>query len=212
MKKTILFDLDGTLIDSTESILDGFRTAFKQQNEIYPDDEKIKSFIGYPLEIMFSKLGVKDELVDEFVKAYKSRYKSTFLDATTLLPSAKEAVKEAYEFADLGVVTTKTSKYSVVLLEDLGILQYFSAVIGRDDVSNAKPHPEPILKALSVMKKSFEHSYMVGDTKLDAICATKAGINSVCVTCGYGKKNELEQHCKNIFKTPLEAVNFIKNL
>lgn len=144
---TLLFDLDGTLIDSTPAILDGFRYAFAHLGAAEPSDEAIKRLIGHPLEVMFERLGVTRD-VQNFVLAYKQRYAQTFLDQTVLLSGAFEAVCAASEFANLGVVTTKTSKFSKILLQHLGIAKFFGTIVGREDVQNPKPSAEPILKAL----------------------------------------------------------------
>lgn len=144
---TLLFDLDGTLIDSTPAILDGFHYAFAHLGAAEPSDEAIKRLIGHPLEVMFERLGVTRD-VQNFVLAYKQRYAQTFLDQTVLLSGAFEAVRAASEFANLGVVTTKTSKFSKILLQHLGIAEFFGTIVGREDVQNPKPSAEPILKAL----------------------------------------------------------------
>lgn len=72
MHKIILFDLDGTLIDSTKSILDGFKHAFTIHNKYYPGDDKVLNLIGHPLEFMFENLGVSKDMVDNFVLSYKN--------------------------------------------------------------------------------------------------------------------------------------------
>ena len=143
----LLFDLDGTLIDSTPAILDGFHYAFAHLGAAEPNDEAIKRLIGYPLEVMFERLGVTRD-VQNFVLAYKQRYAQTFLDQTVLLSGAFEAVRTASEFTNLGVVTTKTSKFSKILLQHLGIAEFFGTIVGREDVQDPKPSAEPILKAL----------------------------------------------------------------
>ena len=144
---TLLFDLDGTLIDSTPAILDGFHYAFAHLGAAEPSDEAIKRLIGHPLEVMFERLGAARD-VQNFVLAYKQRYAQIFLDQTVLLSGAFEAVRTASEFANLGVVTTKTSKFSKILLQHLGIAKFFGTIVGREDVQNPKPSAEPILKAL----------------------------------------------------------------
>ena len=144
---TLLFDLDGTLIDSTPAILDGFHYAFAHFGAADPSDEAIKRLIGHPLEVMFERLGAAQD-VQDFVLAYKQRYEQIFLDQTVLLSGAHEAVQEASEFANLGVVTTKTSKFSKILLQHLGIAEFFGTIVGREDVQDPKPSAEPILKAL----------------------------------------------------------------
>lgn len=144
---TLLFDLDGTLIDSTPAILEGFHYAFAHLGAAEPSDEAIKRLIGHPLEVMFERLGAARD-VQDFVLAYKQRYAQIFLDQTVLLDGAYEAVREASEFANLGVVTTKTSKFSKILLQHLGIADFFGTIVGREDVQDPKPSAEPILKAL----------------------------------------------------------------
>lgn len=214
MQKIILFDLDGTLIDSTKSILDGFKHAFTTYNKPYPGDEKVLNLIGHPLEYMFSNLGVSNDLVDKFVTSYKKNYQSSYLHTTILLPYAKEGILEAYKFANLGVVTTKTSLYSKILLDELGVGNYFKVIIGRDDVKFPKPDAEPINKALRLINQdiSSKNIFMIGDTIMDLGSAKNAGVNGIGLTCGYGKFDDLKHFTKNIFKSPLEAVLYIKNL
>ena len=195
-KPTILFDLDGTLIDSTEAIVNGFYKAFRSYNLTEPTKAQICSLVGHPLEYMFGSLGVKEHLIADFIAIYKDDY-------------GFEAVSKASEFANLGVVTTKTSLYSKNLLENLGILKYFSVVIGRDDVAYPKPNPEPILKALEAIGKS-QKSYMIGDTPMDAKAAKSAGIFSIGVTCGYESRENLESICDYVCLDALSAVEYIR--
>lgn len=108
MNKTILFDLDGTLIDSTDAILNSFQGAFKALGLTSKNNEEIKNLIGYPLEQMFRMLYPdKVNLSKEFVLAYREIYAQIYLEQTTLLPKAKEALELGSEIADLGIVTTK---------------------------------------------------------------------------------------------------------
>jgi len=206
---TILFDLDGTLIDSTDAILESFGVAYDTFGERTPDKEEIKSLIGYPLDDMFKKLGISGE-AERYVDAYKKHYRIISRTKTTLLPLAQEAIQEASRFAKLGIVTTKTAKYSEELLEHMGIMQYFGILIGRESVQNPKPHAEPIHKAIKYLDASYESTWMIGDTILDLQSAKNAGIESVGVLCGYGKKSELKKYTKNITDNAFDAIKFIK--
>ncbi len=210
----ILFDLDGTLIDSTDAIISTFYHSFKVKNfEFNGSEDDIKSLIGYPLDVMYESLGVPKEKACEFVDTYKERYREISIDMTFLLDNAKEAVELASQNARLGVVTTKTTRYSIPLLENMGIMKYFECIVGRQEVINPKPHPEPILKAMEMMQVSNEkfEIYMIGDTKLDLIAAKEANIRGVGVLCGYGKIEELSLYTQMIEENSLQAVKSIIN-
>ena len=209
----ILFDLDGTLIDSTDAIVSTFYHSFKEQNfNFTKTDEEIKALIGYPLDIMYAQLGVQEDKIWDFVASYKNRYRLISKEKTTLLDDALQAVELASSIARVSVVTTKTRKYTMPLLEHFGLAEHFEIVTGRENVENPKPHPEPILITLEQMNydKNQDNVWMIGDTKLDLIAAKDAKVNSIGVLCGYGKENELKEYTNFIEKDALQAIKYIK--
>lgn len=202
------------MIDSTSAILESFAYSYEKMGyKCDKSDDEICSLIGYPLDVMYEKLGVKTKKIDDFILCYKEKYKVISKEKTKLLPKVSEAIILASSFARLGVVTTKTAFYSKELLEHFNLLKYFCVVIGREDVINPKPSPEPIIKALKELKASPEKDniYMLGDTILDLISAKKSQVNAVAVLSGYGKEKELRKHTDNIKLDVYEAVNNIKN-
>ncbi|WP_310442117.1 HAD family hydrolase [Sulfurimonas sp.] len=207
----ILFDLDGTLIDSTEAILESFHHSFAVHKYPKQSDEEIKSLIGYPLDIMYENLGVDKELIWDFVATYKEHYREISTQKTELLKNAKEAVLLAKEFAVLGIVTTKTGRYSRVLMEHFGLMEHFDVLIGREDVQNPKPHEEPILKALEKLNTKNREIWMIGDTKLDLISAKNANVNSIAVLSGYDDLNTLKKFTDVILNDALEATLYLQN-
>ncbi len=208
----ILFDLDGTLIDSTEAILESFHNSFDVHNYPHADDEAIKALIGHPLDVMYRSLGVEEERVWDFVTTYKEYYREISTQKTVLLENAKEAVEAAKEFATLGIVTTKTGKYSRILMEHFGLMDKFDVLIGREDVTEPKPHAEPILKALERLEAKHRNIWMIGDTTMDLIAAKNAGINAIGVVSGYDREEELCKECDIVLRDSLDAVSYLKGI
>lgn len=207
----ILFDLDGTLIDSTEAILESFHNAFNFHSYPYPTDDEIKGLIGHPLDIMFVELGVPEEEVWDFVATYKKHYRIIALEKTELLDFAKEAIEKASKIAKLGIVTTKTGLYSQELMQHFGLMHHFEVLIGREHVDNPKPHEEPILKALQQLNidKNVADIWMIGDTEMDLLSAKNASVNAIGVASGYDTKENLEKYSKIVLTDALAAVDFL---
>ncbi|AXP08839.1 HAD family hydrolase [Campylobacter hepaticus] len=212
MHKTILFDLDGTLIDSTNAILNSFQGALKTLGLHSKNNEEIKNLIGYPLEEMFKMLYKHEtHLSKDFVLAYAEVYKQIYLEQTALLPKVKQGLELAYEMADLGIVTTKGGRFTPILLEYLGIKPYFKVLISLEDVTHPKPHAEPIILALKRLNKTQKNAYMIGDTLLDIQAAIAANITPLALSCGYGKNDELKAYSK-VFSSAYEAIKYIKSI
>ncbi|MDD3475651.1 MAG: HAD family hydrolase [Sulfurimonas sp.] len=207
----ILFDLDGTLIDSTDAILESFHHSFSKHGHECKKDKDIKALIGYPLDIMFENLGIEKKEIWDMVATYKERYREISTQKTELLKNAREAVLLAKKFATLGIVTTKTAQYSKELMQHFDLMQYFEVLIGREDVQNPKPHAEPILKALDKMDTKNREIWMIGDTKLDIIAAKNANINSIAVLSGYDDLETLKKFTNVIFNDALEATFYLQN-
>jgi phosphoglycolate phosphatase len=209
-KMIILFDLDGTLIDSTEAILESFHHSLRTHGEVCDiNDVMITSQIGHPLQVMFAGVGVTSENIDKHVSTYKLYYREISRQKTFMLPDALQALEEASQFARLGVVTTKTGRYSRELLEHFGVMKYFEVLIGFENITNPKPHPEPILRALELMKSDTDNVWMIGDTRLDLESSQRAGIGAVGVLSGYDNFKQLSEFDFIIKNDVLEAVRTI---
>jgi len=209
-QQTILFDLDGTLIDSTEAILESFDHTFGHFALATPPAEKITAEIGHPLDGMFLSLGIPETDVWGYVDVYKAYYRQISRAKTILLPEAEEAVQKASEIAKLGIVTTKTGKFSIELLEHMNLMHYFEVMVGREDVTCPKPHPEPILTALTKLKMDTKRCWMIGDTCMDMLSAKEAGVTGIAVTSGYGSRSQLLECGCVVTNNALDAVLSIR--
>ncbi len=207
---TILFDLDGTLIDSTEAILESFHHSYDAHNLPRPQDSQIMAQVGHPLDVMYERIGIQDkELIIKMVSAYKDCYRLIATKKTVLLPFAKEAVHLASKYAKLAIVTTKTSQYSKILLQHFELIDYFEILIGREDVQNPKPNKEPIEKAIKFLKTDKKNCWMIGDTTMDMLCAKNANVKSIGIIGKYEAKETLQRYTDIIKTNALEAVEDI---
>lgn len=136
-------------------------------------------------------------------------YRQISCQKTVLLPQAVKALELASQHAELGVVTTKTSKYSIELLEHMGIMHYFKVLIGREDVTYPKPDPEPIFKAISKLQSDKNKCWMIGDTPMDILAAKGAGIHAAAVKCGYADETALSPLTDHVYENAYKAVQFI---
>ncbi len=191
MIKAVCFDLDGTLIDSTEAIVECFYLLFDEIGEPRPPRIAITSTIGNVLENQIATMTSHDR--HECARIYRKHYGPICGPRTSLYPGTRELL-EALRGADiaLGFATSKRRMYAEKVLDYLDILEFFASRIGPDDVSNPKPHPEALLKAASDLGvKPTEMAY-VGDTRFDVEAAQAAGMRSLALTHGYAPREELD--------------------
>ncbi len=191
MIRAVLFDLDGTLMDSTDAIIDSWFYTFDFLGVPRPDRQLIINTIGYPLRKQIPMMTNHD--VDECIRIYRGHYTEHSAPKTFLLPGAEEALAT---FADrglrMGFATSKKREAAEMLLEHLGALHYMDARIGPLEVTNHKPHPEAVLKAMEALDVSPEETVFVGDMHFDVLAGLAAGVTTLAVTTGYETRAQLE--------------------
>ncbi|KAB8132157.1 pyrophosphatase PpaX [Gracilibacillus oryzae] len=178
--ETILFDLDGTLIDTNELIIASFtHTVGKFGDRPYAREEIIE-FIGPPLVDSLQK--VNPEKVEDMMKTYREHNYANHENYVKAYPTVVDTIKKLKEAGyQLGIVTTKLSDTARLGLEITGMGDMFEVLIGLDDVENAKPHPEPILKAIDKLKANPMTTLMVGDNYHDIEAGHNAGVQTAGV-------------------------------
>ena len=178
---TILFDLDGTLVDSNELILRTFYETMKKYVPNRPFTRKeLIDMIGPPLKESFLVAGDDPELIREMIVYYRKVYVDLEFDYIKLYPNVIETLKVLSENnINLGIVTTKFKESALPSIEHYGLDKYFTSYCFLDDVREHKPHPEPIFYALNQFK-DYKTVLMIGDNSSDIM----AGKNASTYTCG----------------------------
>ena len=191
MIQTVTFDLDGTLIDSTDAIVESFMYTFDVIGEPRPPRDAIVNSIGYTNEQQFAKLSPHDP--DDCARIYRAHYELHACAKTTLLPGCREALAALQaEGIRIGFGTSKQRKYAEMILDHLGVLDCFEVRIGPDDVTHPKPHPEAVLKALTLFGVAPSQMIFVGDMHFDVLASQAAGVRCLAVATGYATRAELE--------------------
>jgi len=189
--EAILFDLDGTLVESNRLISESYRKTFLlHYPEMVLSESDISAMIGPPLKAVFEKMNPDPEHVQAMIDTYLRFYRQMEFDTITLYPYVIELLDflkaSGYKIA---IVTTKFKASALPSIQHFGIDRYLDLLIGLDDVLHHKPHPEPIEKALKHL--GCHHALMVGDNPSDILSGKNAGILT-CAVSWSEKKADIE--------------------
>lgn len=193
-RDVILFDLDGTLIESSEGIIGSAEYALGQMGYDVGDMSKLRAFIGPPLIDSFKILyGMDDETAQEAVRVYRVRYMDWGVHRNTLYPGCEKLLQTLKDKGcTLALATTKYKKPAQQILDELGISKYFSFTAGSELDGTRVDKVELISYALENLGASPDRAVMIGDRKYDINGAVNSGIPGVGVLYGFGDREELE--------------------
>ncbi len=196
--KLVLFDCDGTLVDSHHNIAEAMRRAFAEVGVPYPGDAATRGIIGLSLHAAVTALapeGTEPDTLRRLEEAYKQhffqlRHEPDFHEP--LFPGAREALERlaAREDVLLGVATGKSRRGLEVLLEREGLRDFFVTLQTADDAPS-KPHPGMVLQALEETGAEPHRTALIGDTRYDMEMARAAGTLPIGVAWGYHPPHEL---------------------
>jgi HAD superfamily hydrolase (TIGR01549 family) len=192
--KHICFDLDGTLVDSLNTIYDSSIKTLRQLN--IKDDIKKEDFrllIGYHFVDIFNSLKIPVTDTERFIDIYKKNYFS-FINESELYPETEKTLEFLKEKnISISLLTTKVQEQAEKIIAYFNLQNYFDEIMGRRPNIPVKPNPEPLLEICSSLKVQSEETLVVGDTELDIICGKNAGSSTCGVTYGYREKEKLMQ-------------------
>lgn len=211
MAKTILFDLDGTLTDSGEGIINCAILALEHFGLPIPDREEMRSFVGPPLHESFIRHGVPAEKTDEAIRVYRSRYVPIGAYENTPYPGIRELLEELKaEGHTLYVATSKPEEMSVKILEHFDLAKYFDRICGAS-LDTSRSSKEDVIAYLLSLSGRAESIVMVGDTKFDILGAKAHGIPAIGVSWGYGKVEDMENAGAAAIAHTMEALFTLLN-
>lgn len=191
--KSILFDLDGTLTDSGEGIINCAKLALTHYGLPIPSEAEMRTFVGPPLHESFIRFGVPKEEAENAVAIYRSRY----------IPIGKyenhpyEGIREMLENLQsqghkLYVATSKPEGMSADILAHFDLAKYFTMICGAS-MDTSRTNKDAVIAYLLEQCGTQENAVMVGDTAFDVIGAKAHGIPTIGVAWGYGKVEDMEK-------------------
>jgi pyrophosphatase PpaX len=177
---TLLFDLDGTLIDTNELIVSSYLHTLDQYLPGKFKRQDVLPFMGPTLREVFE--GIDSQRADEMIRTYREYNISNHDRLVTEFEGVYETIRSLSENGyKLAVVTTKLADTAKMGLKLTGLDKYFPILIALDDVEKAKPDPEPIFKALDKLGSKPETAIMVGDNHHDVLAGKNAGTKTAGV-------------------------------
>ena len=191
MSKAILFDLDGTLTDSGEGIMNCAKLALEHYGLPIPTEAELRTFVGPPLHESFIRFGVPAQEADNAIKIYRSRYipigkfeNHPYDGIRGVLEKLTAAGHKLY------VATSKPEAMSIEILEHFDLAKYFTIICGAS-FDRSRSSKEDVIAYLLSQTGDLDEIIMVGDTAFDVIGAKAHGIPTVGVSWGYGKVEDM---------------------
>ena len=188
----VLFDLDGTLIDSIGLILGSMRYAFAKCRAPLPSDAEWLTGVGTPLRTMFQRYASDDAAVDRLIAAYREHQFANHDELVRCYDDVQDTVR-ALDCGGhpLAIVTSKTEALARRGLEHVDIIDHFDTIIGCDSCTRHKPHPEPVLTALDRLRYEPHEAVFVGDSVHDVEAGNAAGVLTIAALWGPFSREQL---------------------
>ena len=202
-KKLLIFDLDGTLINSALDLALAVNYMLKTLEEDTFSEDIIHGWVGNgALTLVKRALSasrtvdetLNDDYVQKALKIFLDYYEENLCNATVPYPHVISTLKTLKEKYTLAIVTNKPFAFVSPILKGLEMDGLFELILGGDSLSEKKPHPMPLLHVCEKLSISVEASVMVGDSKNDILAANACGMDSVGVTYGYNYGEDIGVH------------------
>lgn len=214
MKKTVIFDLDGTLLDSIEDIASSMNKVLESLQLPTHKIEDYKHFVGGGVDILVENAlnNQSKEIKDEVIKRFKIEYDGKLHSKTLPYDGIYELLDELKKLdINLAVLSNKPHEFTVSYVNHFFKNYNFKEIHGQKKDVPKKPDPKAALDIVKCLDSSCENTYFIGDTKIDMQTAKSANMTAIGVLWGFRDEKELKEHGADfIVKEPLEIINIIK--
>lgn len=191
--KAILFDLDGTLLDTNSLILSSFKYTYKTHLDIDVSDHEIIKYFGEPLRKTLGRYS--NDKLDDMLETYIKFNYENHDNMTVIMEGVDNTLKSLVSKGiKLGVVTSKREVMARKGLNLFDIEKYFNTVVTPEMTTKHKPDPDPIYKACNILNIKPNESIMVGDSSFDILCGKNAGSKTCLVNYTLLDKNEIVKY------------------
>ncbi len=191
--QSVTFDLDGTLLDTIADLAEACRLMLEEIGEPPRSQAEVHSFVGKGMAVLVERCLTREaapsaERLEQAIDAFKRHYTVVNGKYTTIYPGVLEGL-DAWRSGGIkmGIVTNKPALFTEMLIERMGIADFFDVVVSGDTTEFKKPHPEPIRHACHWLGVTPERNLHVGDSINDILAARAAGSAAFCVPYGYNE-------------------------
>lgn len=206
MVRAVIYDLDGTLIDSRGDLADSINAMIARLGLPRLEDQLVWSFIGEGAERLIRRsLGAHEDRYQEAAPIWREEYQKRLLDKTRVYPGVRELLRAPPDLR--AVITNKPGNFARQILAGLGVADAFRAVLGGDEAPR-KPDPAGVLSICSRLGVAADRALYVGDSKIDLATARAAGIPMCAVSWGLGSPADLAG-ADYLCSTPAEVAELL---
>jgi HAD superfamily hydrolase (TIGR01549 family) len=206
MYKYIIFDIDGTILDTEFAVLSSLQKLVLEELNKKMSFNELRFALGIPGEVTLNILGIPNLL--DYREKWDRYYKEYFYHVKIFDDIEETLVKLKEIGISTGIVTSKTKEEFQDDFAHFGLIDYFKLVVCADDTEKHKPDPEPILKFIELSDADKSKTIYIGDTKYDMDCAFSAGIGFALAL--WGAKSSIGINANYILENPKQVLELIK--